>query len=89
MNPGTTRSSKKPAGKGQVTASPKREAEKPANTPNSDPAGSQATVTPDELRRMIAVAAYRRAERRGFVEGDEMEDWLAAEAEIRKLHGNT
>jgi hypothetical protein len=30
----------------------------------------------------IAVAAYYRAERRGFAPGHELEDWLAAEAEI-------
>ena len=32
--------------------------------------------------RKIAVAAYYRAERRGFKPGHELEDWLAAEAEI-------
>ena len=31
---------------------------------------------------MIAVAAYYRAERRGFAPGHELEDWFAAEAEI-------
>ncbi len=31
---------------------------------------------------MIAVAAYFRAERRGFSGGDPAADWLAAEAEI-------
>jgi hypothetical protein len=30
----------------------------------------------------IAEAAYYRAERRGFAEGGEIEDWLAAEREI-------
>ena len=30
----------------------------------------------------IAEAAYFRAERRGFAPGHELEDWLAAEAEI-------
>lgn len=37
------------------------------------------------LRSMVpyyAIAAYFRAERRGFVPGHEAEDWLAAEAEI-------
>ena len=33
-------------------------------------------------KEMIAVAAYYRAEHRGFADGDSMEDWLAAEAEI-------
>ena len=31
---------------------------------------------------MIATAAYYRAEQRGFHSGYEMEDWLAAEAEV-------
>lgn len=32
--------------------------------------------------QMIALAAYYRAERRGFAPGGELEDWLAAESEI-------
>jgi hypothetical protein len=39
-------------------------------------------VPPEELSGMIAEAAYYRAERRGLHEGYEIEDWLAAEAEI-------
>jgi hypothetical protein len=31
---------------------------------------------------MIAEAAYYRAQRRGFAPGAELQDWLAAEAEI-------
>ena len=46
---------------------------------------SHTELTPDELRQMIATAAYRRAEERGFEPGHELEDWLAAEAEIRDL----
>jgi DUF2934 family protein len=38
--------------------------------------------TPDWHRQMIQEAAYFRAEARGFVGGDPVEDWLAAEAEI-------
>ena len=33
-------------------------------------------------RRMIAEAAYYRAQQRGFQPGYELEDWLAAENEI-------
>ena len=33
-------------------------------------------------QRRIAIAAYYRAERRGFAAGRELEDWLAAEQEI-------
>ncbi len=35
-----------------------------------------------ERRRMIAEAAYHRAQQRGFVPGNDMADWLAAEAEV-------
>lgn len=31
---------------------------------------------------LIAKAAYRRAERRGFAPGHDLEDWLAAENEV-------
>jgi hypothetical protein len=37
----------------------------------------------DVPHRMIAVAAYYRAERRGFAPGGEVMDWLQAEAELR------
>jgi hypothetical protein len=36
-----------------------------------------------ERHRRIAERAYRRAERRGFAPGQELNDWLAAEAEER------
>jgi DUF2934 family protein len=39
-------------------------------------------INPDERHRMIALAAYYRAEQRGFVNGDPLQDWLAAEAEV-------
>ena len=35
-----------------------------------------------DRERRIAVAAYLRAERRGFVPGAELEDWLDAENEV-------
>ncbi len=35
-----------------------------------------------ERERMIAEAAYFRAERRGFSGGDSVTDWLAAEKEV-------
>ena len=41
-----------------------------------------------ERRALIAKAAYFRAERRGFQAGHELEDWLAAEAEVGQLLTN-
>jgi hypothetical protein len=43
------------------------------------------SLTPAERLRMIEMAAFFRAERRGFAPGHEFEDWLAAEAEIAVL----
>jgi DUF2934 family protein len=39
-------------------------------------------VSAEERRSMIAQAAYFRAERRNFAPGHELEDWVAAEAEV-------
>lgn len=39
-------------------------------------------VTPEQRHRMIAEAAYLRAEARGFRGGNPVDDWLQAEAEI-------
>ncbi len=38
--------------------------------------------SPERRREMIAEAAYFRAQRRDFLPGHEVEDWLAAEAEV-------
>jgi Protein of unknown function (DUF2934) len=46
----------------------------------SIPVGGHETGTSREDR--IAVAAYYRAQRRGFTGGDPVADWLAAEAEV-------
>jgi hypothetical protein len=48
-------------------------------------ATASAAVSADERRAMIALAAYVRAERRGFAAGGEAQDWLAAEKEIDAL----
>jgi hypothetical protein len=70
----------KPAAK-KSTASVSRIAPKKASkTPQSrtHPAPSDAT----ERQRLIAEAAYFRAERRGFAPGYEETDWLEAEKEL-------
>ncbi len=62
---------------------------KPRKT--SKPKSEKSTATsfyppmePD-WHRMIAEAAYYRAERRGFSGDQALEDWLSAEADIKKL----
>jgi len=39
-------------------------------------------VDPEQRAGLIARAAYFRAQSRGFAPGDELADWLAAEAEV-------
>jgi len=48
----------------------------------SAPSPDKPEYTPAMHREMVAVAAYYRAERRGFAPGDPTADWLEAEAEI-------
>jgi hypothetical protein len=44
----------------------------------------QPAPTPDQKQRMIAEAAYYRAEKRGFAGGEPDNDWFSAEAEIEE-----
>ena len=43
---------------------------------------AKASVTPEERYKMIAAAAYSKAEQRGFASGYALNDWIAAEKEI-------
>lgn len=52
-------------------------AAKPADTPNQPN-----FVDPQQRSMLIARAAYYRAMDRGFAPGNEVADWLAAEAEV-------
>jgi hypothetical protein len=48
-----------------------------------EPAQSAGSMSDAEKREaMIRIAAYTFYERRGFVSGDDLEDWLQAEMEI-------
>ena len=55
-----------------------RKTTRPKKTVNAA-AGVTKSASRDEMVRM---AAYFRAERRGFAAGYDLEDWLAAEAEV-------
>jgi hypothetical protein len=39
-------------------------------------------IDPDVRRKLVAAEAYFLAERRGFAAGNELEDWVAAEAMV-------
>jgi hypothetical protein len=49
--------------------------------PQDEPAADDESH--EARRKRIAERAYRRAEQRGFAPGQELDDWLAAEAEER------
>ena len=57
--------------------------ERYAKSVAGNPAFNEVTV--DERQHLIAEAAYYRAMRRSFVPGNELEDWLDAEAEIEEM----
>jgi hypothetical protein len=39
-------------------------------------------IDPEARRRLVSAEAYFLAERRGFAAGNEVEDWVAAEAAV-------
>lgn len=45
----------------------------------------ETTLSDEELRSMIAQAAYFRAAKREFAPGGELGDWIAAEREVNTL----
>ena len=63
----------------------------PAVTPQAKRGAAQPQTAPalnaEERERLIAQAAYFRAEKRGFVPGCELQDWVEAEAEVLQLIG--
>jgi hypothetical protein len=65
-----------------TTAGPAAPGKAPAaKRPVKGGAVSKSTASA-EREMMVRMAAYFRAERRGFAPGYEIEDWLAAEAEV-------
>jgi hypothetical protein len=79
------------AAKKDRPAPPRKRAAKPAAKPAAQGFGSQARaeISAEELRKLIAEAAYYRAKERGFAPGYEVEDWVQAEAEVKRLIGRT
>jgi len=51
-------------------------------------AGAGPALSAQERDRLIAQAAYYRAEKRGFAPGCELQDWVEAEAEVLRLIGS-
>ena len=61
-----------------------RKATKKSTSPSKS-GTSSIDITPEERWKMIAGAAYHKAEKRGFAPGHELNDWAEAEKEIDKL----
>jgi len=55
------------------------------STKPTKPDTSLIESSPEERLKVIAVAAYHKAEKRGFAPGDELQDWVEAEKEIDTL----
>ena len=80
-----TKPATKPAAKPTPKTAPKAPAVTSARRPSpSKPAGAAApaTMASAEREELVRLAAYFRAEQRGFAPGREWEDWLIAEAEV-------
>jgi hypothetical protein len=61
----------------------KKVAKKTTKTSRTD--ASLLKIAPEERWKMIAVAAYHKAEKRGFAAGGDMQDWGEAEKEVDRL----
>jgi len=61
---------------------PRKTATPKAPVPRMQNAGDR--ISPQEIRQLIEEAAYYKAKQRGFAPGHELEDWIAAEAEVRR-----
>lgn len=72
------------AGQSKSAAASGRSAARPASD-SLLTSRAQGTGNGEDRQEMIAIAAYYRAERRGFDGGDPMLDWLEAEAEIDSM----
>jgi hypothetical protein len=78
----TTKAGATPAKK---TAKPAAAAARTIGGVSIKPTAKKKSVAPEQRHSYIEVAAYYIAERRGFVGGNEIDDWAAAEAEIDRL----
>jgi hypothetical protein len=59
----------------------------PKRAAAKEPVADSPACSGEDRYRMIAEAAYYRAESRGFAGGSDLEDWLAAEMEIDQILG--
>jgi len=60
----------------------------PGKTATAQRSPKASSSVPADRESQVRMVAYLRAERRGFAPGYEVEDWLAAEAEISERVGS-
>lgn len=80
----TTKKRAKKAARKATKKTAKKVARKPAGKVRgtSQQPRTKTDLSPADRHAMIAKAAYYRAERRDFADGDPVKDWLASEREI-------
>ena len=76
---------KKPASKKTAAKKSTKKSTAKKSTKASKHTPSPLSITAEERYKMVAVAAYHKAEQRGFAPGNEMQDWVDAEKEIDAL----
>lgn len=68
----------------QLATAPTQPASTRSFSEDPSPFSGRPALSPDSsaYRELVAIAAYYRAERRGFAPGGEVEDWINAEREV-------
>ncbi len=61
---------------------------RPGKEAGVEPQRTVKALSSEERWRLIAQAAYYRAEKRGFAPGGELQDWVEAEAEVQRMIGS-
>jgi hypothetical protein len=80
---GSSATTKRSAAKSSATAGGAKTTARPRRNTSAKPATDGiTTLSVPERHALVAQAAYFRAQARGFAPGRELEDWVAAEAEV-------
>lgn len=80
------KAAKKTATKKKVASTKKATAKKVAKkSAKATSKPDRLNITPEERWKMVAIAAYHKAEKRNFEPGYELHDWTESEKEIDKF----
>ena len=56
----------------------------PSRAAPDTPSPRPAKLSPEDVYKLIQESAYFKAKERGFAPGHEVQDWIEAEAEVRR-----